>query len=219
MSAPRELSPRRRRAVWVVVVLGLVGVVAWQANAWNPPTTDTDQAGGTSIRFGDETGLTVYPIAQRPAAPNLEGVTLDGDQFALSDLSGQVVVLNVWGSWCSPCRAEAPDLARLARETESQGVRFVGIDTRDSTAAARAFVRSFDIPYPSVVDPDGQLLLQFEGIIPITAVPSTLIIDSRGNVAAKVVGQITYSTLRGLIDDELARSIERPSQPAPRGAQ
>lgn len=203
MSSPRFFTARWRPVLWVVVVLGVVGVVAWQASAWDPPASVSEEAGSAAIQYGDATGLSVYPVGERIPAPNLEGVTLDGEPLALADLSGHVVVLNVWGSWCSPCRAEAPELARLARETASEGVRFVGINTRDTTAAAQAFVRTFDIPYPSVVDSDGQLLLQFEGIIPITAVPSTVVIDSRGDIAAKVVGQITYATLRGLIDDEL----------------
>ncbi len=203
MSSPWFHAARWRPVLWVVVVLGVVGVVAWQASAWDAPAPASGEAGGGAVQYGDATGLSVYPVDERMPAPDLEGITLDGEPLALADLSGHVVVLNVWGSWCSPCRAEGPELARLARETASEGVRFVGIDTRDTTAAAQAFVRTFDIPYPSVVDSDGQLLLQFEGIIPITAVPSTLVIDSQGDIAAKVVGQITYATLRGLIDDEL----------------
>lgn len=148
--------------------------------------------------------------------PDVEGNTLDGDRLALSDLAGNVVVLNVWGSWCGPCRAEAPDLARLANETANKAVRFVGIDTRDTTAAAQAFVRSFDIPYPSIVDVEGKLLLEFDGLVPLTAVPSTLVIDPQGNVAAKVIGQITYETLRGVIEDELA-TARKSGNTAPQG--
>ncbi|MBA2559737.1 MAG: TlpA family protein disulfide reductase, partial [Propionibacteriales bacterium] len=107
------------------------------------------------------------------------------------------------GSWCGPCRAEAPDLARLARETAARGVRFVGIDTRDTAAAAKAFVRFFHVPYPSIVDEDGRVLLAFRDVIPVSAIPSTLVVDTDGNIAAKVVGQVTYSTLRGLVEDEL----------------
>ncbi len=216
MIAPGVFPRRWRPMIWIVVVIAVVGVVAWQASAWTP-TPASDQAGGATIQYGDTTGLTVYPVDERMPAPELAGVTLDGENLALADLSGHVVVLNVWGSWCSPCRAEAPDLARLARETASQGVRFVGIDTRDTEAAAEAFVRTFNIPYPSLVDPDGQLLLQFEGIIPITAVPSTLVIDAQGNIAAKVVGRVTYATLRGLIEDELAGNTGKPSEPVSRG--
>lgn len=121
------------------------------------------------------------------------------------------MVLNVWGSWCSPCRAEAPDLARVSRETYDSGVRFVGIDTRDTDDAARAFTRSFHITYPSIIDEQGELLLGFSGVIPISAVPSTVVIDRDGGVAARVVGRVDEATLRGLIDDELEETLRQPS--------
>ncbi|MBA3266480.1 MAG: TlpA family protein disulfide reductase, partial [Nocardioidaceae bacterium] len=174
--------------------------------------------GAGATPYSGTTGLTIYPPDERIEAPDLQGVTLDGELFALTDLAGRVVVLNVWGSWCSPCRAEAPDLAKLARETADRGVRFVGIDTRDTTAAAQAFVRAFNIPYPSIADPDGQVLLELAGIIPVTAVPSTLVVDRQGNVAAKVVGQVSYATLRGLLEDELARTEDAPSKATSRGS-
>ncbi len=119
----------------------------------------------------------------------------------LADLRGHVVVLNVWGSWCAPCRAEAPDLAAISKETESRGVRFVGIDVRDNPAAARAFARSYGITYPSFDDQNGLVLAQFTGIIPVSAVPSTLVVDKSGVIRARVVGQVDGSTLRGLIQD------------------
>ncbi len=202
MRLPSRLG--QRPLVWAVLVLGVVAIVAWRASAWNAPATTSLNAGGATSGYDDSPGLTLYPADDRPSVPDVEGNTLDGDRLALSDLAGNVVVLNVWGSWCGPCRAEAPDLARLANETANQAVRFVGIDTRDTTAAAQAFVRSFDIPYPSIVDVEGKLLLEFDGLVSLTAVPSTLVIDPQGNVAAKVIGQITYETLRGVIKDELA---------------
>jgi len=204
--------------LWVVVLVGLVGLVAWRASAWNVPSTLGGESGAGATPYSGTTGLTIYPPDERIEAPDLQGVTLDGELFALTDLAGRVVVLNVWGSWCSPCRAEAPDLAKLARETADRGVRFVGIDTRDTTAAAQAFVRAVKIPYPSIADPDGQVLLELAGIIPVTAVPSTLVVDRQGNVAAKVVGQVSYATLRGLLEDELARTEDAPSKATSRGS-
>ena len=85
--------------------------------------------------------------------------------FRLSDLAGHVVVINIWGSWCGPCRAATPDLVRLARQREDRGVRFVGIGTRDNLAAAKAFVANDDVPYPSVFDEDGCALLPFNHLI------------------------------------------------------
>lgn len=168
-----------------------------------------DLGGSQASNEGFSAGLTVYSPAERSAAPDIAGTTLDGEELALSDLRGNVVVINVWGSWCGPCREEAPDLARIARQTADDGVRFVGIDTRDNLAAAKAFVRAFEIPYPSWFDEDGRLLLEFSGIIPVGAVPSTVVIDPEGRIAARVVGKITYGTLRGLVDDALAESTAK----------
>ncbi|MQA03883.1 MAG: redoxin domain-containing protein [Streptosporangiales bacterium] len=164
------------------------------------------------------TGVTVFEVGNRPVAPAVAGDTLDGGRLALAELRGHVVVVNVWGSWCVPCQEEAPQLARVARETHDDGVRFVGIDVKDDRASARAFVRRFAIPYPSIADPDGKVLLAFDGIIPVSAVPSTLVLDRDGRVAARVVGQITYRQLRGLVDDVAAERGSRPSRPTRKGA-
>ena len=151
-----------------------------------------------------EPGLDLYPVNQRVQAPALKGTTLDGEPCALSSLSGKTVVVNVWGSWCAPCRAETSDLVRLANENADRGVRFVGIDTRDNPAAAKAFVRSFQVPYPSIDDPHGAVLLSFRGVVPTSVVPSTVVIDRQGRIAARIIGPVTYPTLKGILDDELA---------------
>ena len=136
--------------------------------------------------------------------PRLRGGTLDGDRLDVSDWRGHVVVINAWGSWCGPCREEAPALRRVSEETKAAGVRFVGIDTRDNDAAGRAFAREFGITYPSLVDDSGRVMLAFGRTIPVAAVPSTVVVDRRGRIAARVIGAVTYSTLRGLVDDTLA---------------
>lgn len=119
------------------------------------------------------------------------------------------MVINVWGSWCGPCRAEAPDLVRLANQNADRGVRFVGVNTRDNPAAAQAFVRSFAVPYPSIRDDNGQVLLAYRGLIPTSVVPTTVVVDRDGKVAARVLGRVTYSTLQGILDDEVAASQGR----------
>jgi thiol-disulfide isomerase/thioredoxin len=117
------------------------------------------------------------------------------------------VVLNVWGSWCGPCRTEAPILADTARDLADQGVQFIGINTRDhGTARPLAFQRNFDIPYPSIYDPDGSTLLSFTGTLPLNAIPSTVIIDRKGRVAGRVLGEIrSETTFRDLVE-EVAQS-------------
>jgi thiol-disulfide isomerase/thioredoxin len=177
-----------------VVVTLLVGCAASPAAAPN--------AGGVT---GEDvsTGLTRWRPPDRPSLPKLSGRTLDGAWLDVAAWRGQVVVVNTWGSWCGPCREEAPVLARVWSETKGAGVRFVGIDTRDNDAAARAFVRQFRIGYPSLVDDDGRLMLAFGRTIPVSAVPTTVVVDRHGRIAARVIGPVTYATLRGLIDATL----------------
>ena len=150
--------------------------------------------------------IVIVPVDERAPAPEVVGTTLDGGTFRLSDHLGDVVVLNVWASWCAPCRAEAPTLAALSEELEPQGVTFVGLDTRDSDASARAFIERFGIDYANVIDRDGQLQLLFSDTLPPQAIPSTLVIDREGRVAGRVLGKASESALRGMIEPILAES-------------
>ncbi len=137
---------------------------------------------------------TFIPQADRKAAPAISGPTLDGGSFTAS--AGKVLVLNVWASWCSPCRAEAPALQELS--INHPEVQFLGVLTRDSLVAARAFVERFGIQYPSLVD--DAILLKFHGQLTPNAIPTTLIIDTQGRIAARVSGEVTYSALEVLIE-------------------
>lgn len=185
-----------RLARRVLVLAAIVAIVAgvWMLQQLGP---STDEAVGSA----DDVGLTLYSGDRGVPAPEVGGETIDGANLDLADLKGHVIVLNVWGSWCAPCRAEAPDLATVSEETEARGVRFVGIDVRENPAAARAFTRKYGITYPSWNDQNGLVLVQFSGIIPVGAVPSTLVIDANGLIRARVVGRVEASTLRGLIEE------------------
>ncbi len=108
--------------------------------------------------------------------------------------------MNVWASWCAPCRAEAPTLAEVSTQLAPKGVSFVGIDTRDSTPTAKSFVQKFGLTYPNIVDPDGQVQLLFGDSLPPQAIPSTVIIDREGRVAARALGRVDAATLRGLVE-------------------
>ncbi len=169
-------------------------------------STDASDAGTIedSGYVAGDGSIVVLPESERVAAPDLEGATLDGGTFRLGDHLGDVVVLNVWASWCAPCRAEAPALAALSTDLESDGVQFVGLDTRDSDVSARAFVDRFGLTYPSVVDRDGRLQLLFSDSLPPQAIPSTVIIDRQGRVAARALGKVSESSLRGMIEPLLA---------------
>jgi thiol-disulfide isomerase/thioredoxin len=137
-------------------------------------------------------------IKDRKPAPSVAGTTLDGKRLDLADYKGEIVVVNFWASWCAPCRAEAPSLEKIYQEGKASGVRFVGIDIKDGRDNAQAFTRTFQITYPSLYDQAGRIALSFRGIPP-NAVPSTLIIDRRGNVAARAIGSVSYTSLRDLV--------------------
>lgn len=142
---------------------------------------------------------TVYPRGSGPVSPDVKGTTLTGQKLALAGYRGDVVVLNFWGSWCGPCRQEAPALAALARHFRPRGVRFLGVDIRDSPPAANAFRRAFKISYPSLNDPGDEIALAFQSTVPPAGIPTTLVIGRTGRVAARIVGQVTYSALGRLI--------------------
>lgn len=146
--------------------------------------------------------ITTLAVGDREKPGEVAGETLDGEQISLTDYAGKIVVVNVWGSWCAPCRSEAPDLVEAAEELADQNVAFLGIDSRDpSKAAARAFQRRFEVPYPSIYDQGGKTLLAFRGTLTPNSIPSTVIIDEKGRVAASVLGELSKSTLLGLVED------------------
>ncbi|HEY3559039.1 MAG TPA: TlpA disulfide reductase family protein [Kribbella sp.] len=145
--------------------------------------------------------ISTFAAADRKVAPELTGQTLDGKTWTLSEQKGKIVVLNVWGSWCPPCRKEAPDLEAAAKEL-GPSVQFVGLNTRDlDPAQAKKFVQEFGITYPSLYDPNGKALLRFRGQISPKAIPTTLVIDKTGKVAGRVVGEVTKQTLLGMVKD------------------
>lgn len=155
--------------------------------------------------------ITAIAASERVDAPSLEGELMSGGTWSLAQERGRVVVLNVWASWCAPCRAEAPILQSLWEEFGDDGVSFIGLNTRDSPATANSFEKAYGITYPSVVDSDGRLQLRFSGIAPPQAIPTTLVIDRDGKVAGRILGRASESTLRGLIEPLLASA----SDPSP----
>ena len=137
--------------------------------------------------------VTFIDIKARVSAPLIEGKTLDGTFYHFE--KGRVGVVNVWASWCAPCRAEAPSLAAISRSYPE--VSFIGILTRDNLSTARAFVKRFAIPYPSLVD--DSILIGFHNSLVANAIPTTLVIDRNGKVAGRISGEITVASLTDLI--------------------
>ena len=154
--------------------------------------------GGSSIAeesFISGNGSVSYiKQSDRIAAPELSGMTLSGKNYTFS--GGQVAVVNVWASWCAPCRAEAPTLKALSEKYTD--VAFIGILTRDNPVNAEAFERRFAIPYPTLID--DSVLIGFRKSLPANAIPSTVVIDKSGNVAARISGEVTVASLSELIE-------------------
>lgn len=189
-----NVSVRRLRAGWPAIALLALAVIAtvlvvqvWSAGG--------PEAGGYISAPGV---LTAVPPAQRIDGPRLRGELLDGTAFDSAAWAGQIIVVNFWGSWCPPCRAETPDLVRVANATRGQGIRFVGIDVRDNRSSAQAFVREYQVPYPNIFDSDNQALLAFRGLPP-NAVPTTFVLDAQGRIAARALGRITGAQLTAVL--------------------
>lgn len=137
-------------------------------------------------------GLTLFPASPPITVPSLTGTTLTGQRVSASSYAaGSPLVINVWASWCSPCREELPLLARAARH----GIHILGIDERDSADRALTFAHGHGVTYPSLQDPDGRLLASLR-LLPRTGIPSTLFVTAKGSVQARVVGPLDRDTLR-----------------------
>ena len=136
---------------------------------------------------------------ERGAPVEFAAELFDGSPVTGASLRGAPALLNFWYAACAPCRVEAPHLVALHEQFEPQGVRFLGVNVRDTATTAQAFERTFEIPYPSVEDARGEVLLNMTDHVPPQAVPSTLVLDAQGRVAARVLGAVEESTLRALL--------------------
>jgi thiol-disulfide isomerase/thioredoxin len=174
-------------------------VAALLATACSGAGADTS-SGTTRFVAGDGVAHVVAASAREPG-PALSGTTLDGEPYSVSG-TGPLVV-NVWGSWCAPCKAEQPELERVHRAMAPRGVRFLGINIRDSgITAPKRHVQRYGVTYPSLYDPSSRLLPRFR-IAPKT-IPSTYVLDRQGRIAAYVYGAVTERTLTELVEQVLA---------------
>ncbi len=164
-----------------------------------PDAVDVSNGGEFRFVAGTPAGE-VIPEDERASAPDFAGTLLDGDAFDSGSLAGDVAVLNFWGSWCGPCRVETPEFSEVAADLSDDGVQFLGINVKEpSEQFALAFIDRFGISFPSLYDPRGEVALAFRDY-PANAVPSTIMLDPEGRVAAVYTGEVAQDDLRRVLD-------------------
>ncbi|MGL4178829.1 MAG: TlpA family protein disulfide reductase [Dermatophilaceae bacterium] len=191
-----------RRTVLALASTALVGAAACTSD----PNSVSEQA-----RRGDQKGyvsgdgsVETVPRAERGEPVELSGKLLGGGEFRSAEARGEILLLNVWASWCGPCVAEMPVLQQVWEEQQKAGapVRFVGINFRDNAAGGAAFAKRAGVTFPNIGDESGTTILALQGKAP--TVPTTLVLDREGRIAARVNGPVTAGTLRGLLEDAVA---------------
>lgn len=163
---------------------------------------DAVAQGGTFefVSPGGKTDLFYDPPETRGSIGDLSGPALMEDRtIHLSDFAGKVVVVNIWGSWCAPCRTETPELEKVFDETEALGVAFLGIDVRDERSAARDFVTDRNVGYPSIFDPPMRSVIALGKGYPTSVVPTTLVLDRKHRVAAVFLRALLAEDLRPVV--------------------
>jgi thiol-disulfide isomerase/thioredoxin len=189
--------PLRRRLSLLVAALA---VTVGTATA----CTDLDGTDGKTWITGAGS-VEQVPVAERGRPVDVSGEDLDGNPLDLADQRGKVVVLNVYASWCPPCRAEMPTVVELAGQADPAQVSYLGVNIRDNTSAARAFGENVGIAFPSFADPSSAVLLALSDELGPYSLPSTVVLDREGRVAALVLGRIPGAvTLQDVVDDVVA---------------
>ncbi|MEV7598937.1 TlpA disulfide reductase family protein [Kitasatospora sp. NPDC089797] len=192
---PVDPHPRRRSATLGAAALAAVLLAGCSGT-------------GDGAAFVTEKGTSIGRAAadRRRNAPEVSGRTLADGPAKLSDYRGKVVVLTIWGSWCGPCRTEAPSLEQLWQTYRDQDVQFLGVNTRDQDVRnAQRFEQERGLTFPSIFDPDGTQLLKFpQGTLDSQFLPTTLVVDRRGRLAARALGGQTYDALESMLRPVLA---------------
>lgn len=187
----------------VARAVALTAIVTLGSLALSACGSGTSGGGGQTNFVTGADGIATVAKDERKPVGSITGETLQGKPLDVADFQGKVLVINVWGSWCPPCRAEAPYLNEVAKEMKTKGVEFLGINTRDSDKSApKAFEDDYDISYPSLFDPTGKMLLSGfpKGTVTLQGVPATVVLDRNGKIAARAFGGVNENKLHKMID-------------------
>ncbi|WP_329622791.1 TlpA family protein disulfide reductase [Streptomyces sp. NBC_01255] len=202
MSLSSRASRARRAPRRTLLAVGVLSA-ALTLSACSGDSNGKSGGGGNTNFVTNTGGISTAAKGERATPGKLAGETLDGKQLDVADLKGNVVVLNAWGSWCAPCRAEAPHFAKVAKDLEGKGVEFVGLNTRDpNKQPAIAFEEDYGVPYPSLYDPQGKLILFGfpKGTLSLQGIPSTVVLDKEGKIAARSLMALDEEKLRSMIE-------------------
>ena len=184
----------RRRILLLLSLLFAISLLALSMTG----SSDSEEVGNELTYIEGNGAVTKVAKGSRVTAPNLSGELIDGSNYTME--IGRPLVLNVWASWCSPCRAEAPTLQELSEKYPE--VQFLGVLTRDNLTAAQRFIDRFAITFPSLKD--DEILLEFNDAMIANAIPTTILIDREGAIAARIAGEVTFTGLSALIDEVLS---------------
>ena len=177
----------------------LLGTVLLAGCSSGPDAVDVNNGGEFRFVAATPSGE-VIPPQDRASAPGFSGTLLGGGTFSSEELSGDVAVLNFWGSWCGPCRVETPEFQEVYADVRDDGVQFLGLNVKETSEQfALAFVERFGIEFPSLYDPRGEVALAFRDY-PANAIPSTIVLDRQGRVAAVYTGEVSQENRRRVID-------------------
>jgi thiol-disulfide isomerase/thioredoxin len=188
----------------IVAVLLSVGLALGFSGCANDPLAEQFRSGTNKNYISGDGSVTEFQ-GERTRGTDWVAETFDGQLLDSKNLLGRVVVLNFWYAGCAPCRAETPDLAQIATDFEAKGVQVVGVNVRDTAETALAFARNLKLNYPSVMDIEsGSVVQAYTGVVSPSAVPTTLVMNAKGEITARVLGRFEASTLRSLIETALA---------------
>ncbi|WP_237236963.1 TlpA family protein disulfide reductase [Rothia nasimurium] len=198
-SFPTRVS---RKQALSIAALGTVGLLSACSSSQDSLAAQAD-AGDSKGYIAGDGSVTEYAAGERGEPVEFESELFDGTVVSAADLRGKPVLLNFWYAGCAPCRVEAPWLNEL-HASFGEKVAFFGANVRDEKGTAEAFEKNFEVPYPSFRDVTGKVLLAMSKYVPAQAVPTTVVLDAEGRVAARILGQIDKSVLGTLLEDQVS---------------